>query len=255
MKTYVLPTLAAAVLLAFAATAQAKEIGSLKVCGATGCNTLADPAQLTASMEGESTSQSVAPAQRYYTVDMGFTDGQGNIIHNSTAYWLPDGALFRYEEASPLQWWSVSANRTALYEKIAGGIDAFTPELSKVTVKGRIASDPSSYLRLLGNFPHHALPKAKLHPVSIKLTAATPNPWVSSTLVLRYDPKRRLLVRRDGVYKLPAGLGKLVMSRASLSSKASSGSGGGDSTLIAGVGVSVIAAIGVLGLAKLRKMT
>jgi hypothetical protein len=257
MKTYALPALAAVLLLAFAGTAQAKEIGSLKVCGKTGCNTLNDPEQLRAWMEDDgSTSQTLAPAQRYYTVDIGFTDGQGNTIHTSTASWLPDGALIRYEGDSSLQWWSVSAKQTALYKKIAGGIEAFTPELSKVTVKGRIASDPSSYLRLFGNFPYRAFPKAKLHLVSIKLTAATPNPWVSSTKILRYDPQRRLLIRPDGYYKLPAALGKLVMTRASLSSKASSGTGGGvDSALLAGLGVGGIAAIGVLGLAKLKKMT
>jgi hypothetical protein len=79
---------------------------------------------------------------------------------------------------------------------------------------------------------------------------------VSSTQILRYDPRRRLLVRPDGYHKLPAALGKLVMTRASLNSKASSGSGGGvDGALLAGVGVGAIAAIGVLALAKLKKMT
>ena len=125
-----------------------------------------------------------------------------------------------------------------------------------MTVKGRTAADPSSYLRLFGNLRYRAFPRAKLHPISIKLTAATPNPWVRGTVILRYDAKHHLLIRSDGYYTLPAALGKLVMSRASLNSKAASGSGGGvDGTLLAGLGVGAIAALGVLGLAKLRKMT
>ena len=55
--------------------------------------------------------------------------------------------------------------------------------------------------------------------------------------------------------RIPRDLGKLVMTRASLAKTQDSGSGGGQTALVAGLGVSAIAAIAVLGLAKLRKMT
>ena len=42
MKKFVVLALAAAGLLALAATAQAKEITTLKVCGASGCTTVND---------------------------------------------------------------------------------------------------------------------------------------------------------------------------------------------------------------------
>jgi hypothetical protein len=259
MKKIALLVVAVAAFLGLAAVAQAKEIGSLKVCGANGCNTFSDAEQLKGwEPSGGVTSQPVAAAQRYYSVELGFTDpeGGGSIIHHEPANWLPDSGLFRFKATTDTSWWAVLPNQKAMYEKAAAGIQPFTPELSKVTVKGRTAADPSSYLRLFGKFPYRTFPRGKLHLISIKLTAATPNPWVSGTVVLRYDAKRHLLIRSDGYYKLSPTLGKLVMSRSSLRTKAStSGSGDGTNVLVAGLGIGAVAAIGALGLAKLRKMT
>ena len=258
MKKIAALVLAAAAVLALAGTAGAKEIGSLKVCGANGCNTFSDRDQLRGwEGSGDGSGQPVAAAQRYYTIALGFTDPQGsaNIIHQESAYWLPDSGLFRFKSTTDHSWWSVLANQKTMYEKAAAGIEPFTPALSKATVKGKAAADPTSYLRLFGDFPYRALPRAKLNLISIKLTAASPNPWVSGAVTLRYDAKRRLLIRPDGYYKLPAALGRLVMSRASLNSKTTSGQGGGTTALYAGLGVGVAAALVVLGVARHKKMT
>jgi hypothetical protein len=259
MKKLALLLVAAAGLLGLAGTAQAKEIGSLKVCGANGCNTFTDREQLKGwEPSGGQSSQPVAAPQRYYAVEMGFTDpeGSGNIIHHENAYWLPDSGLFRFKSTTDTSWWQVLPNQTAMYEKAAGAINPFTPALSKVTVKGKTAADPSSYLRLLGKFPYRPFPPGKLHLVSISLTAAAPNPWVSGTVVLRYAAKRHLLIRPDGDFRLSPTLEKLVLSRSSLKAKAStSGSGDGGTALYAGVGISVLAALAVLGIARHKKMT
>jgi hypothetical protein len=259
MKKLALLLVAAAGLLAFVATAQAKEIGSLKVCGANGCNTFSDSDQLKGwEPSGGQSSRPVAPAQRYYAVELGFTDpeGSGDIIHHENAYWLPGSGLFRFESTTDSSWWQVLPNQAAMYQKAAAGIDPFTPTLSKVTVKGKTAADPSSYLRLFGNFPYKSFPRGKLHLVAIRLTASTSNPWVSGSTILRYDAKRHLLIRPDGYFRLSPTLGKLVMSRSSLKTKAStSGSGGGGTALYAGLGVGVLAALAVLGVARHRKMT
>ena len=247
--------IAAAAFLALAAVAQAKEIGSLKVCGATGCNTLTDRAQLQGwEPNNDPTSQSGAPAQRFYTVEIGFTDGN-TIIHREMAYWLPDSGLMRFRGQVMDPWWKVFPNQAAMYQKAATGIDAFTPSLKKATVRGKVVADPDSYLRLLGNFHYATLGKAKLHLTRIRLTPSGENPWLNGTTILSYDAKQRLLIRPDGYFRLPASLGKLVMARASLNSKSTSGSGGGHTALVAGLGIGAIAAIAVLGLAKLRKMT
>ena len=255
MKKLTVLVITAAAFLALAVVAQAKEIGSLKVCGATGCNTLSDRAELQGwELNNDPSSQSGAPAQRFYTVEIGFTDGN-TIIHRELAYWLPDGGLMRFQGQVLDPWGKVSPNQAAMYHKAASGIDAFTPSLKKATVNGKAAADPDSYLKLFGNFHYATLGKAKLHLIRIRLSSAGENPWLSGTTILSYDAKKRLLIRPDGYFRLPASVGKLVMARASLNSKATSGSGGGNTALVAGLGVSAIAAIAVLGLVKLRKMT
>jgi hypothetical protein len=258
MKKLALLIAAAAAFLALAAVAQAKEIGSLKVCGANGCNTLTDAQQLKGwEPSGGVSSQAVAAPQRYYSVELGFTDpeGSGNIIHHENAYWLPDNGLFRFKATTDTSWWEALPNQKAMYEQAGAGIEPFTPTLSKVTVKGKAAADPNSYLKLLGKFRYATLGKTKLHLVRIKLTSPSQNPWVNGVVGLGYDAKQRLLIRPDGYFRLPAALGRLVMSRASLNSKASSGSGGGGTALYAGIGVGVLAAVAVLGVARHKKMT
>jgi len=248
MKKLAVLTVALTGLLALAGAAQAKEIVGLKVCGATACKESSDHLAIDSS-----TATAMTSPARYYEVELRFGDGEGQtIIHREQAYWLPDSGWLRFATDVNGSWWK-PADLSGL-QTAAAGIEAFTPELSKVTVKGRVAADPSSYLRLLGKLPYRVLPRGKLHLVTIKLTAATPNPWVSGTTVLRYDAKRHLLIRPNGYFRLPVTLGRLVMKRASLDTKASAGSGGGHTALYAGLGAGGLAALGVLGVARRKKM-
>ena len=155
-----------------AAVAQAKEIVSLKVCGASGCNTLTDRAQLQGwEPNNDPTSQSGAPAQRYYKVESAFDEG-GTIIHREKAYWLPDIGLMRFQGHVTDSWWK---GPDPVWDVPEGrrGDRRVHAALSKVTVRGRTAADPNSYLRLFGNLRYRAFPRARLHPISIKLTAET----------------------------------------------------------------------------------
>lgn len=258
MKRIALAALVAAGLTALTGTAQAKEVTSLKICGASGCNTVTDRETLR-GWEGESNqdpaSVAIAAPGRFYTVEIAFGDPEGNEVHRDTAYWLLNGNLMRSRIQTQDPWWALFPNQVALYQKIASGIEPFTPQLSRVTVKGKAVADPSSYLRLLGKFRYATLPRGRLHFVSIRMRASTPNPWVDGLVVLRYDAKRRLLTRPDGYFKLPKSVGRLVMHRASLTAKSdSSGSGGGQTALYAGVGAAGLAALAVLAVAGRKKM-
>lgn len=255
MKKLATTAAAALGLLALAGTAQAKEISSLKVCGASGCNTITDQAVLKDWEQGstESQSQNGAEAQGFYTIELGFGDGQGNVIHRENAFWLPGSNLFRFEGRLTDPWWKASPNQVAMYQKAAEGLDAFTPDLRKVTVNGKPVRDPSSYMRLFGRLHYRLLPHGKLHFVKIRVVPAGTNPWMDGLVVLSYDAKRHLLIRPDGYFKLPASLGRLVLHRASLRAT-TSGSGGGRTALYAGLGVSGAVALAVLGLARRKKM-
>ena len=263
MKKLTLLALAATAVLAVAGTAQAKEIASLKVCGASGCNTVTDRDQLKGwEGDGSAYPESVtAPgAQRFYTLELGFGEpgGNGNIIHTERAFWLPDGNLFRFKSTTDPSWWTTSARQTSMYQGAAAGLEAYTPKIAKVTVAGKRAADPNSYMRLFDKFPYVSLPKGKLHLISIVLTPDGVNPFMpyNGKTTLRYDAKRHLLVRADGYFRISPTLGKLVMSRSSLKAKAStSGSGDGGTALYAGLGVGVLAALAVLVVARHKKMT
>jgi hypothetical protein len=245
--------------LALAGTAQAKEIVSLKVCGASGCNSVTDRDQLRGwEQEGNTDPASVSSpgAQGFYTVDLAFGDPEGNVMHRETAYWLVDSNLMRFKPDTQNPWWTLFPGQVSMFKTVASGVEPFTPALSKVTVKGKAVADPSSYLRLFGKLRYVTFPKGKLHLITIALRASQPNPWVSGMVLLRYDAGRRLLIRSDGYFRLPKSLGKLVMKRASLSSKSTtSGTGGGHTGLYAGLGVGGLAAVAVFAVARRKKMT
>ncbi len=75
MKRIALAALVVAGLTALAGTAQAKEVMSLKICGASGCNTVTDRETLR-GWEGEPNqdpaSVSIAAPGRFYTVEVAF---------------------------------------------------------------------------------------------------------------------------------------------------------------------------------------
>lgn len=246
MKKIALLVLAAAGLIALAGTAQAKEIVGFKICGASGCNESSEHLGFDSS-----TASATTQPGAFYEVELRFGDGE-TIMHREEAYWLPGSGWMRFKSDVHGSWWK-PADLSGMH-KAAVGVEPFVPTLDRVTVGGRSAADPTSYLRLFGNFPYRALTRGKLHLVSIKLRAATPNPWVSGTVILRYDAKRHLLIRPDGYFRLSSTLGRRVMSRSSLNSKTASGSGGGHTALFAGLGAGGLIALAALGLARRKKM-
>jgi hypothetical protein len=258
MKKITILALAAGGLLALAGSAQAKEIASLKVCGASGCNTVTDREALKNweqdAAAGPQGTQAPG-AQPFYTLELGFADGDGNIFHTERAYWLPASDMFKFKNTVDTTWWKSSPNQTSMYEKATAGLDAFTPKVSKVTVKGKAVADPNSYLKLLGSFPYVGFPKGKLHLFSIVLTPSGDNPFLAlnGKTTLRYDAARRLLIRADGYFRIPQSVGKLVLQRASLTAT-TSGAGGGHTGLYAGLGVGGAAALAVLAVARRKRI-
>jgi hypothetical protein len=258
MKKLVLILLFAVAGVALAGTAQAKEIVSLKICGASGCTTSTDRTALR-GFEGEGNTDPeqvpVTNPQGYFTMEIGFGDENGNLIHRETAYWLPSQNLMRFRTQPLDPWWKLFPSQAALYHKLSGDLQPFTPTLSKVTVGGKRVADPTSYLRLMGSFPWHNFPRGKLHLTKIVLRTTAPNPWVEDNVRLSYDAKRRVLFRSDGYFRIPKALGARLMSRRSLSSSpASSDSGHSKTALYAGVGVGGVAALAALALVGRKKI-
>jgi hypothetical protein len=244
MKKVCLLAIAAAALV-LVATANAKEITGLRVCGASGCKD-ADAAKLRSLLEEDSAVTTAYNPQigSYYTVAMSF-GMNGETFDTHRTYWLPDRNLLRGQEQTSYDaWWHAPAAQEAIIRETASGLEPFTPRLDRVLVGRKAVADPSSYMRLLERYPHpRVLPSKKAR--WIRITLRGTNPWVDGVAHLRYQPRARVLRRESDVVKLPRALGRLVVRRLSLapppvSGKAQSG-GGGNATLFAGIGAAGLA--------------
>jgi hypothetical protein len=247
MKAIALVAVAAAGLLVLAGAAQAKEVMGLKVCGASGC-AQADPDTLHGwwgSSEPQQVS-STSPAD-YYEVQLAIGDG-GTVRATEPAFYLPGLDLMRFRETESESWWKLLPNQSDVMHSLVADVDAFTPELTSVIVKGKSVTDPNSYLRLFGKLPWaYSYPKDP----GVKIVVRSPraNPWMDRLERMSYVPKRRILVRSDGPFKLSKIMGRRIMHRASLAPA----SGTTPAALYAGIGIAGIAAVGLLLGAARRK--
>lgn len=253
MKKIALLAAVAGGLLALAGPAQAKEIVSLKICGASGCTEIKDHDSLSQWMpEGDPVQVARTRPAAFYSLDVVFGDPEGNVIHSETAYWLPGSNVMQYKGQLHDPWWKLVPTQVAMLRKASSGMDPFTPRLDRVRVGGKKVTDPNSYLRLLGKFGYSTVPAKAAGWTRVTLNAQIPTPWISGTVRMTYTPKTRLLVRPDGYYRLPKALGERLMHRASLAPPGqpqAAGSSGGDTMLYAGVGIAGFAGLAVALLA------
>jgi hypothetical protein len=258
MKRICLLALALVALGALPATAGAKEVTAVKVCGASGCNEVTDRSAIKPFAEDNAAQPNEtfdAPIGSYYKVTMSYADPDGNVVGFNVSYWLPDTALMHGSDQSSYDpWWQLTKAQNTAMRSVASGLDPYTPALARVVVNGRAVADPNSYIRLFGYFtPSYRVAPKKSRWIKIRVTPAHSNPWLQKAARLRYQPELRLLQRPDqGQVVLPKAIGKLLVKRASLAVKA--GSGGGHTALYAGVGVAGAAAVALLAAIRRKRM-
>lgn len=233
---------------ALPATAVAKNVTAIKVCGASGCKALKDVARWTVESRGVVRETFDAPVGPYYRVEMTLSD-RGKAVGTDTSYWLAGPGLMHGSQQSGFdKWWGPTRlQNETLRAAAAAGIEPFEPTLSRVVVAGKAVADPSSYIKLFGYFPisyRYAPENGRW--ITITVTPAHPNPWLDRTVTLRYQPKLRLL-QRPGYEQvaLPEKLGDLL----------APGSGGGSkAALYAGLGAGALAALGLAALLGRRRL-
>lgn len=261
MKKLVALAAAAVGLFALSAPAQAKEILSLKVCGASGCVKSTDPNVLAGWEGGNQDPAQVwqtTPAG-YYKVIVGFGD-QGKLVAAEPAYWLPGRNLMRFIGQSGYPWWKLFPAQVTMLRTVAGDLSPLTPTLSRATVGGKTVTDPSSYLRLLGKFREVTVLPQTAHRKTVRIVLHAPaaNPWIHSTLGFRYLPKTRLLVRDGLAYRVPKRMARRLMRRVSLvgptpAAVRQRGTRGDSTALYAGIGAAgLIAGLGFVIVRKAR---
>jgi hypothetical protein len=231
---------------ALPATAVAKNVTAIKVCGASGCKSVEHPARWSAESRGVTRETFEAPVGRYYRVEMTVSD-RGKTVGTDVSYWLPGPGLMHGSQQSGFdKWWGPTRHQNEALHAAAAGIEPLSPTLSRVVVAGRAVADPSSYIELFGYFPisYRYAPEGARW-ITITVTPAHPNPWVDRKVTLRYQPKLRLL-QRPGYEQvmLPDSLGRLL---------APTSGGGSKTALYAGLGAGALAALGLAALIRQRR--
>jgi hypothetical protein len=235
---------AAAACAVWPGAAAAKEIASMKVCGANGCAALTNPQTFWNDGSGGLTFD--APVGPYYRLEVAIGD-PGQIGARQTVSWLRGARLTHGADQSSFDPWSrLTAAQSRRLERAAARLMPLEPALTRVTIDGKRVDDPGSYIRLFGHFAaSYKYPPDGAKTVTIVVTPAHPNPWLQHALTLRYRPQLRQLERPDY---------EDVTLPAALTERLDAGTGRGHAALIGGIGVAGLAALALLAAAGRRRM-
>lgn len=228
MRQTLVAALFAAAILAITGSAQAKAPPSgFELCGPNACTSIsafndAEPLAIDLFYGGGGSKElwtTLVPAAPYYTMHWSFDPNQKH-----TGYYVPLLNVFRYvgDAAGPesmtgtVHWMKLGPIAQKAFERLTAKLTPFAaPAPTRVTVGGRPVQDPASYLRLWSvGKPTLHWPEAGF--IKIRATADAVSPWTDAAADLRIARRGPYLVRDSSVYKIPAGLARLVRARASL---------------------------------------
>jgi len=215
---------ASVLVLASAAEAKGPPAG-FEICGQSACSTItpADSEPLAIKLfYGEGTrelSTPKVPPAAFYTLRWKFDSG----MH--TGYYVPLLNVFRFvgDPASPtddptslVHWMKLNADTRQLLEHAAASLQPFPrPVPARVTVGGKIVTDPESYLRLWSvGAATFRWPDRPFLRIVIKTDA--PSPWSDPAARLSIARRGSYLLRDSTIMRIPAGLARQVRARSSL---------------------------------------
>jgi hypothetical protein len=218
---FVLAVAAACVLLAPGAGAKG-DIWGLRVCGASGCREVL----LLANWAG-GTQARPAPPSAYFTIT--YLDRRGRPAADEPSLYYVPGADVLRRRGGIAAWMSPSSSEL---RGVARGLRPFPrPRLTRVTVGGRPASDPGSYLRLYelpssqrppadpaGRKPHgydqdelwRYYARVRRHWIPVNLWSASPTPWGDGENFVWISRRGALLKRDDELLQVPPALAERV---------------------------------------------
>jgi hypothetical protein len=219
------------VFLAFPAVATAKgELTSVKVCGASGCSTVADPPQaLTGGGDGV---PELAPApEPYHTVQLTVAHGAGT--DSWQIFYLPGSSMVAFPgENDDMIFERLPGPAAAAFQSTARGVEPYAvPTITGATVGGQPVADPASYLALFGLEGSADVYPREPDFVPILLQSARPSPWTGAEYFL-FSPSAGALIRAGEVVELPDALADSIAARESLAEAESGGRSGFDWPLV-----------------------
>jgi hypothetical protein len=202
---------AVALALAYPATAAAKEIAAVKVCGASGCRGLSK-AVVDRIGEG-SNGETFAPApplqpfyRLVYTVKAapGETFGGGKTESTYTSWYVPGAHVTQsVDEAGYIVWYPVTGEFAEALAKLTAHLRPnAAPKLTSVRVDGRDVERPQSYTRLLERGEPTDLVAANDWR-SVLFYSTRPSPWTRGGILMDVSPHKHALYRGGLYVKLP----------------------------------------------------
>jgi len=210
MSRAILAALPATGVLLLAGAAQAKiPPTGIDLCGPTACVHLDWTAVTSFWTRGSSGPSTPAP---FYVARWQW-GGQPE----QKAYYVPDRRALRFftpGDAFPT-WSSLGDDELARLRQ-AVGIEAFpVPRLTRVTIGGRVARAPQTYVRLFQGKPVSSYPATPW--LRVRLQSATPSPWTDSPTQI-WLARRGPFVEIDSwMYHLPRGVAERARRGLSLS--------------------------------------
>jgi hypothetical protein len=200
---------ALATALAFTASAPAKELVSLQICGASGCKTITDRVVLTNGvLEGQVFARPPV-ASGFYSVKGTVDAGDRTITWEM--YYVPSGYMRGTTPGGEVSWLKLNALSAAFFRSASEGVEPFAkPVVTYARVGKRVARDPASYLRLYAIRSAGRRAPGKFDWIRIELRSKPPSPWTDGRNELEYSPSTRLLLRDGELVLLPKPVAKRV---------------------------------------------
>jgi hypothetical protein len=202
MKRSSLAVAAAAAVLAVVPGAQAKAPPSgVDFCGASSCVHLTWQQAEPIWIGGGSQVRPLSAAAPYFVMHWRYSPGA-----EQTAYYVPDAHVLRWptQSGKAAMWRSVDTPIAAAIEAGVAGLSPYpVSPVTEVSVGGRLARGPETYLRLLaGPYAGRALGPMW---VDVKMRADAPSPWTDGLMEIHISAGgRSRLVEVDGwVHKVP----------------------------------------------------
>jgi hypothetical protein len=195
MRKKLLLALGLLALSTFSATAEAKGLMAMKVCGTSRCVAVKHIRNWWNLGASPGTTFD-APVGPYYRIELTMGERR-RPVGTYTLYWLPGPGLTQGSDQSGFDpWMRLTRGQRKPLEAASAGLQPITPTLSRVAVGGHEVANPDSYLDLFGHRrTSYLFPPNGSKWTTIDVTPAHPNPWLRSHVTLRYQPQRRLLER------------------------------------------------------------
>jgi hypothetical protein len=215
---------AGAVALAAPAAAAAKNISSVKLCGASDCATITNRDVLQRWMESGGSLTAPPAISRYYRLEITVSAAPGETFDNGktsitwSEWYVPATQAIRgTDEAGNASWSRQSGRAAAIFADAVRTVEPYpAPTITAATIGGRSVKDPASYARLFDPGWKIATDWSAKDWRKIRLRSDASSPWTDGKNNLSYSPKKHVLMRDGTVVQVPRSVAARLTSARSL---------------------------------------